>query len=377
MPGRFLSLCRDAPGPPLPSRGAILAVAAATAAVGLALATTAVRGHTNVRRPAGAALESSMLRDAEDERFDEFTRFEALLIAGGVSDAEQLVRLGRMVDALAAEVPAADAAHHDSLLSWAQSVHRLLHRRVLTGDFEDDAGDVRATLLEGDYNCLTATILFNELCRRRDVEVEAMNVPGHVFARIHFPPGTGDGSIDVQTTTADWRSAARPSPDKSSAERSLGDTELLAKVYYNRGVRLHRRGQFAAAVESLRVACRFDPRDAAARQNLAAAMNNWALAECAAGQFARAAALLADAGRDAPSSAPLAENDVYVSCRWAEALCTEGRYDEALDVLRAAQQRRPHVALLDKAVRRVRAVRDRNRPLTRAPSAGKDADFAA
>jgi len=351
-----MPLCRGRFGPPPPNREMILRIVFIAAVFGLALAASA-RGNSQGPGSFGASLEERMLADAADGRLDVYTPLEAALIAGGVSEESELARVVRSLHALADEAP---VSPDDSLRSQAQDVHDLLHGAVLTGAYNDDTADVRSTLDGGDYNCLTATILYNELCRRRGLTAVAVSLPGHVYSRVEDRvPGTEE-PIDVQTTYRDWFRSATVSDSQQPGGRCLKPTELIAKLYYKRGVRCHRQQRYAESVANLRTACSLDAEDAAARDNLLAAINNWALAECAAGRYRRAGELLAEGIRADATFKAFSENDVYVAGRWAESLCGQHDYRGALQVLQAAQSRHPGDTLPERAVESVRAAQARH-----------------
>lgn len=295
-----------------------------------------------------------MLADAADGRLEAFSTFEAALIAGAVSGEavrrDSLSRLERLVERL---------PNTPDALETARAAHRLLREDVLTGPFQDDAFDVAATLRGGPYNCLTATILLNELCRRRGLKVAAMFVPGHVYTRIEAAP-----PFDVQITCADWFaqfSAGRSDPP-NAAPRRLGETKLLARIYYNRGVRAHRGDDCESAVALLRSAVSLDPGDEASGRNLLAAQNNWALQQCGRGRYAAALEILASAGRDAPDYAPVRDNETYIRGCWADALCRQGRFGEAEEVLREGSRRAPGEAFFDRALRAVDEAKKQHAP---------------
>lgn len=312
------------------------------------------------RREAG--LEHRMLHDAADGRLDSFAPFEAALIAGGCTDPAELADALRRVEQLAAELP----RNVEQPFATAAAAHRLLHERVLQGPFRDDTGEIAETLHGGAYNCLTATLLLNELCRRRGLQATAMLVPGHVFTRIQASP-----PFDVQITCADWFSGVSGPNALTGCEstsdagpRELTDVQLLARIYYNRGVAAHRNESHAPAVELLHTAVLLDPSDAAARGNLLAAINNRALAECDAGDYRQAMETLALGRGLEPGYEPFQENDVFILGCWADALCQQRQYAAALALLREGQRRHPRQEFFSRAVRAVQAAQ------AAAPNAG-------
>jgi tetratricopeptide (TPR) repeat protein len=299
-----------------------------------------------------ASRDAQLLADAADGKLDQFGLLDAAVIAGG-ADASQVSAVRRKLDSRWLEVgeplintlPAADRP---------RAILSALHRLVLTGKYKAECTEVQRTLDSGDYNCVTATVLYLELCRRHGLIGSAVAIPAHVYCRLH-----SQREADIQTTCKEWfeldgkdnnatdNTLAKQIAAQTATPRELTDVELLAKVYYNRGVSQLEAHEYAAAIALLRISVKLDPRDEPARNNLLAAHNNWALALCDAGDFAAAADKLA-AGRAIDGHyGPLQTNDLYVHQKWVLHLCESGRYSTAIEVLEQGFQRRREAALFD------------------------------
>ena len=98
---------------------------------------------------------------------------------------------------------------------------------------------------------------------------------------------------------------------------------------------------------------KLDAADAPSRENLQAAFNNWALAECDAGRFESAVTLVVSGLAEHPDYGPLLANDLHIHRRWALALCAAEDFAKALEILDTAYQRRPQVELFDQGRRAV------------------------
>ena len=146
-----------------------------------------------------------------------------------------------------------------------------LHKEVLTGPYNPNLWNVADTLDNGSYNCLTATILYFDLCERLEISVSAVSQPGHLLCRVE-----GNPPFLVETTCSRWFELSAPAAF-SSEGRVLGRAEILAKVHYNRALALLAEDRFAAALACLRTSRRLDPLDNAARENEAAALHNWSI----------------------------------------------------------------------------------------------------
>ncbi len=257
--------------------------------------------------PALAQLPSDrLLADARAGRLDELDFLEAALIAGGASDECELIGwLDSYAERRQAIVAATSGLTTPDRLA---AIHAALHQRVLTGEYQIAASDLRLALSIGHYNCLSSLALYLDLCRAADLELEIWLVRGHVFLRTNME----GGAAVIEPGSPQWasRSAAR-----RSGARQITPVELLGKFYYNRGVELLRDRQYSEGIELLKVSLALDSDDDDARANLVAGLNNWAVEHCQADRYAAAAALIGQGLSLAPDFAPLVANDQLVRAR--------------------------------------------------------------
>jgi tetratricopeptide (TPR) repeat protein len=157
--------------------------------------------------------------------------------------------------------------------------------------------------------------------------------------------------VDVQTTCPDWFDAGGVPRTNAlrgvpvGQPRQIDVVQLLGKIYYNRAVSLSVAKQCQPAMEHLRRAVHLDRQDAAARQNLLAAMNNRALQLSDVGRYRQAAQLVCEGLSLAPDHDELLANDMHVHQQWAIELCNAGRFAEAVEMLEKCHQRRGDVEL--------------------------------
>ena len=294
------------------------------------------------------AIEMRLLADAADGMLDDFSLLEGSLIASGVTDSEKIAWY--RADFAERTAALADACVDDaSEKTKSERVHDFLHNKLLTGKYYSTCTEVNRAFDAGDYNCVTATILYHCISATQSLSPVAVATNTHVRSRfLGAPP------IDVETTCHDWFDVVRRDSHamkfrtEQQVTRQLTDVELLAKIYYNRGVSLLEKKAFASAITLLRTSQLLDSADMPTRENLAAAMNNWALEECDAKNFEHAVQLVQEGASSYPEFLPFLTNDVHIHQRWAVALCEERRFAEAMQVLHAAYLRRGDVALFDR-----------------------------
>ena len=293
-------------------------------------------------------LEKRLFEDAADGRWDEHDLITAALLASGVDHPETLRRYQRQVAELVDELRRSGEVAGPPL-ERAQAIFEFMHRRVLTGGYRLDCTDLSVVLGQGRFNCVSASVLFNCLAGEFGLRTCGLEIPGHAMSRVLFK----DGHFDVETTCPTWfhlrhdpqkqaelvRKSLGLRPDQPRSQpREVSDVELVATIYYNRGVDLLSQKRFPEAAAANAKALRLDPANVTARGNLLATLNNWAIDLGAAGDYPQAAGLLArgiqiDAGYET-----FRANFVHVHYQWIEDLCRRGRFQDALDLLATAMK---------------------------------------
>lgn len=299
-----------------------------------------------------STLEADVLADAADGVWNRHSLLAAALVAGGIDDTRRLAeyqrRFAQWVEQLRRPRPVAGSDR-----GRAQAVFEFMHRRILRGGYRIDATDLATTLDEGRFNCVSASIVFCCLAEQFGLNVRGLEAPGHAMCRLVLEGET----VDVETTAPTWfrliddprrraevlqkTTGLRPG-DVPSAFREVSAVELIATIYYNRGVDLLGEKQFAEAAAANAKALRLDPASRTAWGNLLATVNNWAIDEGMAGRYVEAADLLRAGFQLDPSFRSFTVNYLYVHRQWIDALCRGGRFTEAIGVLAQAAGDRPN-----------------------------------
>jgi tetratricopeptide (TPR) repeat protein len=262
-----------------------------------------------------ARTEQAMLADAADGSWNKFDLLSAAVVAQVASPKERQ-RFAAKLERHATHVRQLLAANPEQ--PAAETLFTYLHTHVLTGRFSADCHSIARALSSGNYNCLSGTILFIGLAERCGVPANAVLAPTHVFVRANVR----GSEQDIETTVPSWfretvasreqRLAAALGNSVASHRRDISSTELLAVVYYNRGVEAFARRDFAAATASNLVALRLDNDNASARDNLLAAINNWAIQSAKRGDTALAKKLLSRGRNLAPDRNDLKATERFV-----------------------------------------------------------------
>jgi tetratricopeptide (TPR) repeat protein len=318
--------------------------------------------------------EARLLADAADGQLEEVSFLEAVMIANHIRIPSLADELRERYEGHVSEVKR-EVARISDPRERCVAVHEWMHRRVLVGNYQADCTQISRALRDGDYNCVSATLLFQLFCQACELPTVAVATPTHVYARLLLGPAR----VDVQTTCPDWfrlsSQQRRDFPHSSEAFstarqrssfsrtdrgteeiREISDVQLLAKVYYNRGVRHLDARRFEAAEQEFRTSLLLDADDLSAQENLLATLNNWALDLAEKQEYAQAAAVLNRGLAECPDYAPFQANDLHIHQKWALLLCRHADYGEALRILELGQRRRPEVPLYrdgPQAVRRL------------------------
>lgn len=300
-------------------------------------------------------LEASVLEDASDGRLDQFALEQASLIASGVTDPTQLTAYGSRLRELSRSI-AKTSTVDLSVRSQAAGILRGLHQHLLTGEYRATCTGLDQTLDSGDYNCVTATILYRCLCVECDVPLVTLAEPDHVYCRLAMEPpvyvqttspdGFGAGG-DFERATALYLREETSQSTRGKSAREINDVGLLARIYYNRGVSLLKKEQHQQAFDLLQISRQLDPTNDIARQNILACINNWALSESEAERFEHATELLSRGLDIAPNYGPFRDNELHIHHRWVTKLCGDGEFERALDILESGHRRRPTAPLFD------------------------------
>jgi tetratricopeptide (TPR) repeat protein len=297
-------------------------------------------------------LEQDLFADAADGRWDEHSLLEAALIASGVHRPELLRHYEAQVAALTAELSKSGRLAGTER-EQAQAIFEFMHRRVLRGGYQLDCTDLGLSLDKGRFNCVSASVLLNCLAGRLGLTAHGLEAPGHAMSRLIL-----DGRpFDVETTCAAWfRLADDPAKQAAVVARMIGrlpgqgsppparivtPVQLIATIYYNRGVDLLAENRFRDAVRANAKALRLDAANQTARGNLLATLNNWAINLAGHGHHARAVELLDRGLALDPTYETFKANYVHVHHQWIESLCSADHFQGALDVLAKAAGKQP------------------------------------
>ena len=311
-------------------------------------------------------VEAELFADAADGRLDSHSLLAAALVAGGVADR-------RTIDFYEGQVAEKIARLQRSGKVCGQPRERLkaifdfMHREFLYAGYRTSATRLSTVFDEGHFNCVSASVLFCCLCGRFGIEAQGLEIPGHAMTRAVLP----DESLEIEATCPQWfrliddpqrraelirKTLGRNVADSDAPRefRRVSGVELVATIYYNRGVDMLGQHRFAEAMEANCKAVRLDRSNRTAWGNLLATLNNWAIDEGNKRRYADAVALLETGLAVEPGFQAFAGNYTHVHHCWVESLCQQGLHEEALRRLERAARRQPQEDWFRQASRDVR-----------------------
>lgn len=216
--------------------------------------------------------EWMLLKDVADSQLDKFSLFEASLVVAGHS-AKEITDFRKQLNASVHRCRS--TLPNGNKKSQLKAVFRHLSKDFLYGEYRADLYDVSKTLKEGEFNCLTATVLFQTFCRAYEIDSRVLWEPSHVQC---WCPLSGKAGYIVETTASAPDNAISPLTYSSNLQsRELSSTEFVGKIFYNRGVRALMSDRYPEALLSTWACCVLDDADRPAQSNLRACINNWAL----------------------------------------------------------------------------------------------------
>ena len=300
--------------------------------------------------------EHRLLDDARDGQFDNYTLLDAALIAGGVNDLAQLGRYQQQFEGWVEAIRerSQELREKDSSdQAMARFVFEYMHREILTGGYSLHCTNLSDIFEEGRFNCVSATLLYCCLAEEFGLDVRGLETVGHAMSCLVLP----EERIEIESTCPHWFHLAstpqrraelvektigiRPD-DNAKSYRLVSEVELVATIYYNRGLDMLATSNFTGALAANATALALDPSNKTAHGNLLAVLNNWAISLASSGDYLEAIGLLETGIRVDPEFKTFRANILHVHRRWVEDLCKELRYGEAINVLAEGSRRWPN-----------------------------------
>jgi tetratricopeptide (TPR) repeat protein len=299
-----------------------------------------------------SADEKALFTDAADGKLDKWSFADACLIASGVTDAAKRKEYAKKIDELEAEARKA-LADAKTTHEKGKKLLEFIHAGPMAKGYSSHQTCLHTILDEGKFNCVSSAVLYNVLGRRLDLDIWAVEIPGHVFSLLLYD----SKRADVETTNKLGFDAKRDKetgaklkkpdgeaydPDKhDKLRRRVGELGLAAIIYYNRGVKCNEDKKFHEAAMVNFCALALDPTNEHAAQNALAAITNWGNKLSDAGKFEDALVVIEVGLELKPADSGLQNNYKVAWHKYAQAEMKAGKDDAALAVIRRAAKAVP------------------------------------
>ncbi len=264
------------------------------------------------QRRLAATRHDLIINDLLDGSLDEHSLLEAALVASGMGSRSELARHHWSIDRC---VALANSQLNDASTprDTAAAILLAIHCEILKGNFVDHCNNLATTLDRGDYNCVTATTVFQIVADRLALDSQVELLPQHVRCRLLTP----NSNLIVETTD---RHGLHPD-DGQPAGRTITQAQLVGKLYYNRALNLLVERRFESALLHAELAWRLDPLHQEAGENVVIANSRWAIELAQAGEWSTAISLLRNTHSGQSSESTLVAAKIFVLQSWIESTC--------------------------------------------------------
>jgi len=321
-----------------------------------------------------SSAEKRLLDDAADGKWDHFDLLRASLLVEGCKPAKideyekRFERIAEVVQGKKQENPGIK----ENKEGLTQLIFETLHSELLTGKYDIEATNPAIAFEKGDYNCVSATVLFNSLAQKSGLDVCGLEMSGHVLSRAKY----GSHFDDLETTCPNWfslksnkerqfvtqsrisggvvtQNVAKPLAGKvdqvgelvqvTRKAREITDVQLVAAIYYNQGYDHWQADRLPEAAVATAKALLLDPKNENAWGNMIGAINNIALGfSMKQKRYDIAAGLLDQIELIDPNFKDLKSNQYHIYSPWVKELVSAGQFDDAKTVYDYAAKRLPN-----------------------------------
>jgi hypothetical protein len=261
----------------------------------------AVLGQVIAIEPRGALAgpegdELRLLQDVRAGNVKKWNATDVALVVAGIS-AEDRPQYKERLDQITAEAYEV-TKDEPTPEKKARKLAKYLHDGPMKAGYVSGQYNMQVLLDTGRYNCVSSAILFDLIGRRLGLNVEAVNIPRHVFCRL--------GSVDIEPTSGRvYPSSIRGErvgnkrtemDDKNAVYRDklfreTSSRSLLSEPYYDEGCDFEHAKQYDRAVISFLKASTIEPGNPLPAVALNRSMKNWFNGALKKRQYRQAAAI--------------------------------------------------------------------------------------
>ena len=227
--------------------------------------------------PAGTDLLEKLKKDMSDGELEKFSPIEAAFVLSGAYSKEKLNAGIRWHDSLLIDIREKNLIQFDRRAS-AERLFIYFHSLVLK-KYREKATTLFDIKEKGEFNCVSATVLFNLTCDELGLSTSAFETPTHVYTiftnvteRLMVENTSPMGFNIMKNLQQYSRYLARYYPKnealkigldrlyyyENSRGREISNVELLGLICYNEAVMHVQRQQFGRAYQFVQLAQMFN-----------------------------------------------------------------------------------------------------------------------
>lgn len=229
-----------------------------------------ISGESNYRR--------QLEEDLADDQLDDFTLIEAAFIVSGVDSKVEMVTAFDWYDELIQDIEAKNLVIPMNQKASAERLFLYFHTTWLK-TYQLEATTLLDVLLRKEFNCVSATVLFNLTCDELGLNTHAFETPSHVytvfsnFDEYIMVENTSSMGFNIMKNLKNYsRYLARYYPEKmiykiglerlyayeNSRGREINNRELVGLICYNQAFLAAKKKEYALAYDYVLLAQKFN-----------------------------------------------------------------------------------------------------------------------
>lgn len=144
-------------------------------------------------------IEIKLFEDGKKGVWNHFSLIDAALIAEGITDDASRRSFLEQYEKICLDLKRRIVRYKDPKIK-TRFVFEYMHRIILKGKYNLNLSVISEVFNSGNYNCVSATVLFNSLAREVGLNVIGLETTGHAKSRVLYE----DEFLDIETTCPRW-----------------------------------------------------------------------------------------------------------------------------------------------------------------------------
>lgn len=325
----------------------------------LVLLTVLPASATPIDLSNATSLEKSLFDDARDGQLDSYSMIDAAFIASGLPDEDALGAYRQKYSSLLAGARRL-AGREETDYARAKAAFDYLHSKLLR-TYGLHSVDMIGVFARGEYNCVSATVLFNAILEDLNLQSWGVLVPSHAYSIVRVE----GRDVEVETTSPRGFDPARTDEayhqllkqygldgalfnsgagrakgaslirEVEGEKKPVGNLTMIAVIYSNLAAARVRDGDLEGALANFVKASALSSENPHFQRSRDALLNNLVVDLVEAGNYLQAVAAASAArkipGLDREMLDKLVSLQAHATTKRAMELAASGKHREAID----------------------------------------------